>query len=370
MNNLEKQKYIKEMHKLYTELRPYSDGFSLDQMKEEEEILWFEYLKSFHKLVPEKFYKYRRVNEENLNCLLNERAWFSKPVDFGDIVDSSINTDINAELDDFEKNKSKYIKRFSAAIINCMLAPYGQKVDENMVDEIMPLFNSNGEVLQSEVKKFLESKMPEYASDKYSEQLANSTKIDNQEPIFELLKGFLMTYLDFNSKIRNNMFVFSLAEENDNLAMWETYADGAKGFCVEYQFPKELFLAQRILLNLLPIYYGEKERINFFDVLINGLSSKQNINGIAFDDYSKWFLSSYTKDSSYEFQKEWRITFTEEMGGNKQYFPFAKAIILGEKMADEDKSKLINIAKNKKLKVYKRKLNISGSKVIMEEISI
>ena len=370
MDNLEKQKFITNMHKLYMELRPYSEGFNLSQMKEKEEILWKEYLKSFYKLVPNKFYKYRRVNEENINCLLNEQAWFSKPADFGDIVDSSINTDINAELDDFDKNKGEYIKKISIAIINCMLMPYGQKVDEKTVDDALPLFNSNGEVSEAEAKKFLENKMPEYASEKYSKQLANSTKVDNQEPILDAVKGFLMTYLDFNNRIRNNTFVYSLAEDNDNLAMWETYADGAKGFCIEYEFPVDVFLAQRILLNLLPIYYGEKEHIKFFDVLVNGLSTKQNINGISFNDYSKWFLSSYTKDPSYQFQKEWRITFTEEMGGNKQSFPFAKAIILGEKISIVDKAKLIEVARKKNLRVFQRKLNISGSKVITEELMI
>ena len=77
---------------------------------------------------------------------------------------------------------------------------------------------------------------------------------------------------------------------------------------------------------------------------------------------------TYTKDPSYQFQKEWRITFTEDMGGNKQSFPFAKALILGEKISDADKVKLVEIARKKNLRVFQRKLNISGSKVIMEQI--
>lgn len=92
--------------------------------------------------------------------------------------------------------------------------------------------------------------------------------------------------------------------------------------------------------------------------------------GFSLNDYSKWFLSSHTKDPSYHFQKEWRITFTEEMGGNKQSFPFAKAIILGEKISIVDKEKLVEVARKKNLRVFQRKLNISGSKVITEELII
>ena len=86
------------------------------------------------------------------------------------------------------------------------------------------------------------------------------------------------------------------------------------------------------MFNLIARYYGEKEPLKFFDILVKGLTANKQVNGISYEDYEKWFLSSYTKDPSYAFQKEWRIVFTEDMGGNKQSFPFVKSIILGEKI--------------------------------------
>ena len=56
------------------------------------------------------------------------------------------------------------------------------------------------------------------------------------------------------------------------------------------------------------------------------------------------------------------------MGGNKQPFPFAKAIILGEKMSEEYKANLIQLAKQKGLDIYQRKLNVSGSKIIITKL--
>ena len=195
----------------------------------------------------------------------------------------------------------------------------------------------------------------------------NTNKVVN-ENVLVSVKGFLTYYLDLNKRMRNEAFIFSLAEESDNQAMWGLYADESKGFCIEYSFPRDDFLGQRMLLNLFPIYYGEKPLIKFFDVLIKGLYAQNNINGISYDDYQDWFLSAYTKDKTYEFQKEWRITFDKRMGGNLQQFPFAKSIILGERISEENKSRLIEIAKKKGLDVYQRNINKTGSKVIVTRI--
>ena len=189
-----------------------------------------------------------------------------------------------------------------------------------------------------------------------------------KESAKEAIEGFLKIYLDFNNKLRKESFVFCLAEEGNNQAMWETYADDATGFCIEYQIPNDTFLGQRMLMNLLPIYYGEKESINFFDVLVKGLTAEKQVNGISYEDYEKWFLSSYTKDPSYAFQKEGRIVFAQDMGGNKQFFPFVKSIILGEKISEKNKKILVDLANKKGFEIYQRKLNLSGSKIMIVKL--
>lgn len=156
------------------------------------------------------------------------------------------------------------------------------------------MFNDNGEISEEDAKLFLSDKMLEYSSDVYSKKLFEATQLPNQQPTKDAIEGFLKTYLDFNNRLRNGSYVFCLAEEGDNQAMWETYADGAAGFYIEFQ---------RMLMNLLPIYYGEKEPLKFFDILVNGLTTNKQVNDISYEDYEKWFLSSYTKDPSYSFQK-------------------------------------------------------------------
>ena len=368
MTNEEKKQFILDVHRQYMKKRPYDGDFPIETKKKKEDQLWDAFSKLFLDRIPKKLYKYREFTKYNIENLENDIAWFSKPSDFGDIVDFTLNTDIESEMKEFENNLEVHVKRVAIAIINYWLAPYGQTVDETMVDAVLPLFNENGEVEENDAKSFLSLMLPEYASDKYAKQLTWSTKLSNQDTVKEAIMGFLNVYLDFNKRIRNGTYVFCLAEENNNQAMWETYADNASGFCVEYEIPNNTFLGQRMLMNLLPIYYGEKEPVKFFDILVRGLSTKHQINGISFEDYEKWFLSSYTKDPSYSFQKEWRIAFTEDMGGNKQLFPFVKSIILGEKISEDNKKTLVDLAKRKGFEIYQRKLNASGSKIVVVKL--
>lgn len=350
------------------EWRPYDGCVSLEEKKAKEDKLWLKYSSLFYHLLPKSLFKYRKPTDDAIANFENDTAWFSHPSDFDDTVDSVINNDIESELIEFEKHPELVTKRLATAFINALMKSYGIKVDEKQIEEALPLFNPDGTFNEEDTRHFLEQKMPGCQTDECVSRLKeNTNKVVNDE-VLASIKGFLTYYLDLNNRTRNETFTFSLAEESDNQAMWGLYADESKGFCIEYSFPKDDFLGQRMLLNLFPIYYGEKPLIKFFDVLIKGLYAQNNINGISYEDYQDWFLSAYTKDKSYEFQKEWRISFDSRMGGNLQQFPFAKSITLGERISDESKNKLIEIAKKKGVTVYQRTINKTGSRVVITKI--
>ncbi len=368
MTNEEKKQFIIDAHKLYMKHRPYDVVTSIDEMKKNEDEFWSIYYELFHNKLPKSLYKYRKVNANSLKCLENDEVWFSYPKDFDDTVDSTLNNDIEEELDDFEKNPQKITKELSKTFISAYASMYGKSVNTSMIDELFPLFNEDGTINEVDIKKYLSEKIPEYATDDCIKRLKiNSSGLFNEE-IQKSVKEFLNMYLEMNNRIRNESLAFSLAEKSDIQAMWSSYADESKGFCIEYSFSPNDFLGQRMLLNLFPIYYGDRPHIKFFDVLIRGIYSTNNINGISYEDYEEWFLSTYTKDKSYEFQKEWRITFDKTMGENLQKVPFIKSIILGEKMAEDNAKKLIDIAKKKNILIYQRKINKSGSKITIEKI--
>lgn len=368
MNNKEKRQFIIDAHRLYMEFRPYDGCSSIEEMKNKEDEFWTKYSSLFYHLLPKSLFKYRKPTEDAIANLENDTAWFSHPSDFDDTVDSVINNDIESELKEFEEHPELVTIKLAAAFINALMKPYGAKVDQKQIEEALPLFNSDGTFNEDDTRLYLEEKMPGCPVDECIGRLKENTSKVINDKVLDSAKGFLTYYLDLNSRTRSETFTFSLAEEGDNQAMWGLYADESKGFCIEYSFPKEDFLGQRMLLNLFPIYYGEKPLIKFFDVLIKGLYAQNNINGISYEDYQDWFLSAYTKDKTYEWQKEWRITFDNRMGGNLQHFPFAKSIILGERMTEENKKRLIEIAKKKGLSVYQRVINKTGSQVVLTKL--
>ena len=83
------------------------------------------------------------------------------------------------------------------------------------------------------------------------------------------------------------------------------------------------------------------------------------------------FLSFHTKAPEWNGEQEWRFDLTlAEVENNLIDFDFATAVYLGEKIGDEWKHKLIDIAKEQKLDVYQRKLDEMKSNWIYEKISI
>lgn len=370
MTNDEKREFLIEAHKLYMEERPYDNCRNFTEIKRNDDRFREIYITKFKDRLPKKLYKYRKINKCSLDCLENGTAWFTNPKDFDDTLDSTINNDIEKEKRELETNYKDICLILSKKIAAAICEQNGFSVNHDYIDLAFSCFNENGEIDEEEIK----TKLDKCLSEEEIEQLKNIAKEVNLKSQDEIVSccfnGFLDCYLEENKRCKENLFVLSLAEENDNQAMWGLYADESRGFCIEYEFPLEDFLAQKMLSNLFPIYYGNREHIKFIDLLIDGIVSKNSSEGISYEDYRNIFLSMLTKDPNYSMQKEWRIVFDNVITQNKnlQNFPFATSIILGERISDENAFKLIEIAKDKGLSVFRRKLNSSESGIIVEKI--
>lgn len=241
MTNEEKKQFIIDAHKLYMKHRLYDAVTSIDDIKKSEDEFWSNYYSAFYDRIPKSLYKYRKINRYSLMCLESDEAWFSHPKDFDDTIDSTLNNDIEEELADFEKNPQKITKELSKAFINAFASKYGTSIDMGMFDEVFPLFNEDGALNDVDIKKYLSKKMPQYATDECIKRIKISSSGLINEEVQESVKGFLKTYLGMNDRVRSESLTFSLAEENDNQAMWGLYADESKGFCIEYSFSPMIF---------------------------------------------------------------------------------------------------------------------------------
>lgn len=380
MENEEKRALIEEISRFYMGgENPYT-GVEKDdeELQAKEKRFWQGYKARFLNSFPKALFKYRKPNEHNFEALEKDAAWFSFPYEFDDTMDSTINNDIEAEMCQFKENPSLVIKKVATAIIQTILESKGIKVniDESAIDDVIPMFSGDGVFDEKAAETYLIGKMPRPEAEAELEIIKKVTDSKSVRKIENDINRLLAFYCSMNKKIRSQMFTYCLAEESDNQAMWGLCADESKGFCIEYKFLEEDCLAQRMLLNLLPIYYGDKPSISFFDVLARSICVANGVKGIDINDYSSWLVSSVTKNTSYQFQKEWRITFDasiafdpqKEKYKHLQEFPFATSIIMGERISEEHAKKLTEIAKKKGLSLFQRKLNYTGSKIVVERV--
>lgn len=373
MNNEEKRKFIIDLHSLSMKYRPWDEVHSFEEKKNLEDKLWIDYFNNFYNRVPKSLYKYRKITEKSIENFEKDNAWFSHPEDFNDTQDSTLNADIEFELEEYKDNPLELAKKFVFPIIKKTLdskgIPYDKNVFESMIEEILKHYDKNGNISDNEIEKLLKEKCPQMYSQENINLLKEKSKLSLSKEVEDNTTGYLGYCDGLNDRIRSKILAYSLCEDGNDSAMWTHYADESKGFCIEYAIRPDTLLGQRVLLNLFPIYYGEKNEIKFMETLANSIASTNTIHGMNHDDYQKLFLSVFTKDNTYSFEKEWRVSYDEEIpGGNLQKFPFIKSIILGERMSKEDADYLIDIAKNKKIKIYQRKFNRNHSKILIEEI--
>ncbi len=370
MTNEERKNYLISWHRL---LMAHHDAAEVDRIPDWQAIRGYKgFLEAFferlYPLLPKKLYRYRSFGPHELENLRNGTAWFSHPDQFDDSLDTALNIDLEAEIEEvLGPNGDKNLKReFSISFITYLLKKAGVPAGRELVAEAFSKTEQSGfnEGMMEFFEAYLDADTSKLLLNQTNEQLDSICTDELKEAVL----GWLDNYQDSNRKIRASVYELCLAEESDNDVMWGRYAQNCTGFCIEYEIPPDTFAGAMALSNLFPIYYGEKEKIRLVDILQNGVFNLDGgaiFEGIAQSDYEKMHVSSYTKSKKWEFQKEWRVTYGDS---NLQSFPFATAIILGESIEENNRDSLIAVAREKGLRIYQRKLNRSGSRIIYEKV--
>ena len=159
---------------------------------------------------------------------------------------------------------------------------------------------------------------------------------------------------DWHKRIEgfNNLFlVCSFTTKLDSILMWSHYADNYKGIVIEYDFRN----TPEVKEFLSPVYYTSEALKTATWEEVSAIS----ILGASLEKAKEW-----------EYEQEWRLmTFTfMDKGNQKKNIPTPKAIYLGinfDKNNETHKTKLIEVAKNKGIKIYQMMKNISQYKLEM-----
>lgn len=163
------------------------------------------------------------------------------------------------------------------------------------------------------------------------------------------LEHFIEDQIDVGYML-NSARISCFCEEPDNLLMWSHYADGLRGFCLELELMDSLKDAV-----IIPVQYLNKpptlETIMYplaNDIYWHSEDEHSNEANLFLKDFYSKLLGSKPFEWSYENEK--RLIFhshrQNKIGEAYKYFKEElKSVIIGEKMKEEDLSKLQKIMK-------------------------
>lgn len=300
--------------------------------KEESDFTKALELKRAH--IPNKLYRYRTT--KNLEYLKEEicdgEIFLSLPSEMNDPFDS------HSVLG--EHNASPYVQRKDV-----FMSEFENIMDKESFDRI---FNSTN---------WLELLLI-FAAEHTSVDKANEVKNAFDYATMRMLENINST---LNDAINKSYRFACFTEKSTNLPMWNHYANGHTGVCLEYNIRS--FYYNFMVNRLFPIKYTDK--------LPDGtlLAMHHKINEFAFLDY---FLMHKLNDWSYE--AEWRLIFNpgtwfNSLGevpkdywhkGKKIKFAVPSQVILGTKIKESDEEEIRKWCKEHNIPVQKMKCTEYG----------
>ncbi len=330
-----------------------------------------DYLGNNFKVVPRKLYKYRTCNRRNINSLKENKVFFSPFKNVDDDLDFTVNIapfksqDLTTMMDnllmlDFEPF-FQFIVDNKVAFIQTPF--YEQLIDTSeLMLHIICYSKKYNLSFEENIKTAYETIKPglyQYYSD--------STNVDTFNEYFE--KGML------ESNIRDERIVYCMAERYDVGPMWSLYAGENSGFVIEYSFEEfERYDVEvlKLISLIMPSIYDNKSEYD--SAYIANLMAESVVMGdteleIDWEERVKIYKELLTKNPDWKYQDEWRIVLNEE-SGRLVDFPFVSSIILGEKISEYNKRRLLNYASKRNVKVLQQERTNMGSAYTYIELSV
>ncbi len=330
----------------------------------------YEVLKKYH---PQKLYKYRECNEYNFKALEDRKAWFSNAINWNDPLDYSVAFDFQSDADKLKESFDEYSIRLALMLMNGYISSYcdQKKQDyETISKAYYSIVSENG----VDFDKIVEKLTP-YVGDKVSRQIAVKTIETFHMPEKECndkFENLMNGIIRINKQLKDDTFMYCMSETRTNPHQWSMYAAEGKGFCIGYTLEPKNESEKTLLMNLLPVYYGEKKNLSLVDYIMEGLSAYFGF-GDNFDERiaQQIFISLFIKEIEWQGEQEWRIGLNKIQmpeGTNLVDFDFASEIILGQNIEKSNELRLIEIAKKLNITIYKRKLDALQSRFVIEPL--
>lgn len=196
-----------------------------------------------------------------------------------------------------------------------------------------------------------EIKLTMLMSEKIYPELASSVK-EAEQAMNEIEKTITI--------MSDNLFLIGcLCTDYKNRLMWSHYADSHKGFCVEYDFSGKDKLA--LINHPFPIHYSECRPLIPWNTAVENTAEKLK------ETSDKIMLGLLAKDSTWEYENEWRILISSDESPNLK-MPKITCIYLGVNISEKNKRKILRIAKEQNIIVKQMKIDRSTYDLHAENI--
>ena len=313
--------------------------------------------------IPDRLYRFRSNTDYAINALENDQIWGSTIWEFNDpyecvpsfnmkVLEDSIESELTYERVD---QMVRLIQ--NDAIPKWFEEIFGEKNSQKIIENIKGNLDENKikencEATKQQIKGFISR---------------NSNYIANQ---------FFTSILQAESQ----RHIVCLSECNDSMLMWGHYANGHRGFCIEYDFKSILRSCQMncsdikacnnfmLIPSIAPVVY-DKSRFDATSHLAAVIQadiiyeSQADINVYHEDTLliSKCLL---TKSSDWDYEKEWRLfspPSTPPIEPHKAIYSLKPmAVYIGSRSSVEQDQKLSEICKKKNIPCYKMVQNYYG----------
>lgn len=241
---------------------------------------------------PSHLYKYQRVTEQTLCNLKARTLWFSAPQRFNDPFDCGLSLKQHQFTDeDFRQSFNQIRGR----------VPLHQVAD----------FDA----------KYMEHGLP------------------NERFRIDMAKGCLIGFEQESNRLRNQRGVACLSETNQCLLMWGHYADGHRGFCLEFSTDAEPFSNARQV-----DYQRELPTLNPVDLLFGEVKNEEIIRALVL-----------TKAACWSYESEWRVIHQELDKKYTYHWKLLTGIYFGSEMSDIHKDIICQLLHGSPTKFYQMK---------------
>lgn len=146
-----------------------------------------------------------------------------------------------------------------------------------------------------------------------------------------------------------------------NQLMWAHYADNHKGFCIEYDYSEK----DEEVLQKLPypvIYSSNRPQVPWKAALEQ---TEENID----DAKEQMILTLLTKGLEWEYENEWRILINT-VSSPAFKMPKVSCVYLGDRICEENRDKILEIAKKIHVPVKQMRLNSDGFGMHVEDLEM